>query len=59
MPIYSRYSNEGDFQLWFPVGFVIVFFYLFRSERYDWAKMKAVILGLGVALYQIIRHYFG
>lgn len=60
MPIYSRYSEaEGEFQLWFPVGFVVVFFYSFRSERYHRSKMKACFLGLGIAFYQIISHYIG
>lgn len=27
MPIYSPYSEEdGEFQLWFPLGFVVVFY---------------------------------
>lgn len=60
MPIYSRYSEkDGEFQLMFPLGFAVVFFYLFRSERYHTAKMKASILGLAIAFYQIIRHYIG
>ena len=60
MPIFSRYSErDGEFQLMFPVGFVVVFFYLFRSEKYHRAKMKAAVLGLGIAFYQIIRHYIG
>ena len=59
MPIYSRYSEGSEFQLWFPAGFVVIFLYLLRSERYHRSKMKACILGLGIALYQIIRHYIG
>lgn len=60
MPIFSRYSEkDGEFQLMFPIGFVVVFFYLFRSERYHRAKMKSAFLGLGIAVYQIIRHYIG
>lgn len=58
-PIYSRSSKEGDFQLWFPLGFILVFLYLFRSERYHSSKMKASILGLGIALYQLILKYVG
>jgi len=56
-PIYSRTTNEGDFQLWFPLGFVLIFFYLYRSERYHSSKMKASLLGLSIAIYQLIRHY--
>ena len=48
-PIYSRSSKEGEFQLWFPLGFMLVFFYLFRSERYHPSKMKASILGFCLA----------
>ncbi|WP_084243476.1 hypothetical protein [Planomicrobium okeanokoites] len=60
MPIYSSYSDrDGEFQIMFPIGFVVVFFYLFRSERYHTAKMKACFLGLAIACYQIIRHYIG
>jgi len=56
-PIYSRSSREGDFQLWIPMGFILVFFYLYRSERYHSSKMKACILGLCIAFYQLILHY--
>ncbi len=45
-PIYSRSTKEGDFHLWIPLGFIFVFFYLFRSERNHPSKMKASILGL-------------
>ncbi|MBG9453904.1 hypothetical protein ABE61_07345 [Lysinibacillus sphaericus] len=56
-PIYSRSTKEGDFQLWFPLGFIFVFFYLFRSERNHPSKIKASILGLCIALYQLILQY--
>lgn len=59
MPIYSSYSEGEEFQLYVPVGFVVMFFYLFRSEKYHWAKMKACMLGLIIALYQMIRYYIG
>ena len=59
IPIYSRSSHEGEFQLWFPLGFVVVFFYLFRSEKYHPSKMKASVLGLGIALYRIVLHFIG
>ncbi|SLJ88552.1 hypothetical protein SAMN06272722_101181 [Paenibacillus sp. RU5A] len=36
-----------------------VFFYLFRSERNHPSKMKASILGLSIAIYQLILQYFG
>ena len=58
-PIYSHSSDEGEFQLWFPLGFVLVFFYLFRSEKYHPSKMKASFLGLGIALYRIVLHFIG
>lgn len=53
-PIYSRSSTEGEFQLWFPLGFILVFFYLNRSEKYHPSKMKASILGLCIALHRIV-----
>ena len=56
-PIYSQSSKEGVFQLWIPLGFIIVFFYLFRSKRNHPSKMKASILGLCIALYQLILQY--
>lgn len=56
-PIFSRSTKEGVFQLWIPLGFILVFFYLFRSKRNHPSKMKACILGLCVALYQLILQY--
>jgi hypothetical protein len=56
-PIFSRNTKEGVFQLWIPLGFVVVFLYLFRSERNHPSKMKACILGLCLALYQLILQY--
>lgn len=56
-PIYSRSTKEGVFQLWIPLGFIVVFFYLFRSERNHPSKMKASILGLSIALYSLILQY--
>lgn len=58
-PIFTRVTKEGVFELWMPLGFIIVFFYLFRSKRYHPSKMKASILGLCIAIYQIILHYLG
>nr|WP_077212200.1 hypothetical protein [Bacillus dakarensis] len=58
-PIYSHSTNEGVFQLWIPLGFIVVFFYLFRSERNHPSKMKASILGLCIALYKLILQYLG
>lgn len=56
IPIFSYYSTDSEFELWLPVGFILVFFYLRRPDKYHFAKMKASLLGLGVALYQIIMH---
>ena len=58
-PIFSRATTEGVFQLWIPLGFIVVFLYLFRSKRNHPAKMKASILGLLIALYQLILQYVG
>lgn len=56
-PIYSQITKEGVFQLWIPLGFIVVFFYLFRSTRYHPSKIKASILGLCIALYRLILQY--
>lgn len=56
MPILSMSKPEGVFQLWLPAGFILVFFYLMRGNRYHSAKMKASVLGLCVAVYQMIFH---
>ncbi|MCR8852616.1 MULTISPECIES: hypothetical protein [Lysinibacillus] len=56
-PIFSRSTKDGIFQLWIPLGFIVVFFYLFRSEKNHPAKMKASILGLSIALYNLILQY--
>ncbi|MFD0616978.1 hypothetical protein ACFQZR_05840 [Paenibacillus sp. GCM10027629] len=58
-PIFSRSTTDGVFQLWIPLGFIVVFFYLFRSKRNHPSKMKASILGLSIALYQLILQYVG
>jgi hypothetical protein len=56
-PIYSQSTKEGVFQLWIPLGFLVVFFYLFRSTRNHPSKIKASLLGLCIALYRLILHY--
>jgi hypothetical protein len=53
-PIFSRSTKEGVFQLWIPLGFIVVYFYLFHSKRNHPSKMKASVLGLSIALYQLI-----
>ncbi|WP_127596557.1 hypothetical protein [Paenibacillus lautus] len=58
-PIFSRVTTEGVFQLWIPIGFIVVFLYLFRSKRNHPSKMKASILGLLIAMYQLILQYIG
>ncbi|QDP39689.1 hypothetical protein [Radiobacillus deserti] len=58
-PVYYQSTESGVFQLWAPLGFIIIFLYLFRSEKYHPAKMKASLLGLLVAFYQIILQYIG
>lgn len=56
-PIFSYATNAGDFQLWIPLGFIIVFVYLLRSKRNHPAKMKASILGFCIAVYKLIVQY--
>ncbi|MCM3708017.1 MULTISPECIES: hypothetical protein [Cytobacillus] len=58
-PVYSHSTKEGVFHLWVPLGFIVVFLYLFRSKSYHPSKMKASILGLCIALYQLILQYVG
>jgi hypothetical protein len=58
-PIFSQSTKEGVFELWIPFGFIVVFFYMFRSKRNHPSKMKASILGLCIALYQLFFQYFG
>jgi hypothetical protein len=48
-PIYSRDTKEGTFELWVPLGFIVVFLYLLFSKRKHPSKVKACILGLCVA----------
>ncbi|PYZ96586.1 hypothetical protein CR205_12815 [Alteribacter lacisalsi] len=57
VPTYSRNTEEGIFELWIPVGFIVVFLYLIRSERYHPAKLKASVLGLCIAIYQLVFLY--
>lgn len=59
MPVFSYGTTEGVFQLWIPIGFMAVFPYLYRSERYHSSKMKASVLGFLIALYQLFLQYFG
>ncbi|QOY38480.2 hypothetical protein AWH56_003725 [Anaerobacillus isosaccharinicus] len=58
-PIYSHGSQDGYFQLWAPLGFIFIFFYLFKSEKYHPSKMKASLLGLTIAIYKMIHQYGG
>ena len=58
-PMYSHSTKGGSFELWIPLGFIVVFFSLFRSERNHPSKMKAGILGFCLAIYQIILKYVG
>ena len=59
VPIFSRSTEEGVFELWIPLGFIVVFFYLFRNKRNHPSKVKASLLGFSIALYQLILQYIG
>lgn len=58
-PILNLSTKDGVFKLWLPLGFIVVFFYLFRSKRNHPSKIKASILGLCIAIYQLILQYVG
>ncbi len=58
-PIFSHSTKEGVFQLWVPLGFILVLIYLFSSKRIHPSKIKASILGLFLALYRLILQYVG
>jgi len=58
-PIYSQSTKSGVFELWLPVGFIFISIYLYGNKRFHPAKVKASILGLSIALYQLIFHYIG
>ncbi|WJH30775.1 hypothetical protein N6H13_09245 [Paenibacillus sp. CC-CFT742] len=53
------YTSKGFFQLWIPIGFIIMFLYLFGGRRHHPAKVKASILGFSIAIYQLILKYVG
>lgn len=57
--IYSHATTEGLFQLKLPMGFLVILLYLSGGNRYHPSKMKASLLGLSVALYQLILQYLG
>lgn len=57
-PLYSQSTKDGgQFQLWFPLGFVVILFYLYANKRNHPVKMKASLLGLAVAVYKLIKVY--
>ncbi|MBS4199113.1 hypothetical protein KHA93_05505 [Bacillus sp. FJAT-49732] len=55
--IYSQTTKNGVFELWLPVGFIFISIYLDGNKKCHPAKVKASILGLSIALYQLIVHY--
>jgi len=58
-PVFSRNTKDGVFELWLPLGFIIVLIYLIRSKRNHPSKIKASILGLCIALFQLVLQYLG
>lgn len=51
-PIFTLGTKDGTFELWVPLGFIVVFLYLLLNKRNHPSKMKASILGLCIACYQ-------
>lgn len=57
-PLYSYSTeNNGLFELWFPLGFIILIIYLYANQKMHPAKIKASLLGLAVAIYKMIKAY--
>ncbi|EKN70134.1 hypothetical protein BABA_07146 [Neobacillus bataviensis LMG 21833] len=57
-PIFSRSTSNGDhFELWVPLGFIIILVYLVANKKNHPAKMKASLLGLAVGIYKLIEIY--
>ncbi|MGB6407790.1 MAG: hypothetical protein WBF39_09950 [Planococcus donghaensis] len=59
IPLYTRSTENGVFELWFPIGFLFIMAYLYSSKRYHPVKLKASALGFCVAIYQLVFQYFG
>jgi hypothetical protein len=57
--IYSSRTIEKEFELWLPVGFIAILIYLILKRNNHPAKIKASLLGFGVALYQLYLQYLG
>ncbi|MBC5638155.1 hypothetical protein H8S33_15270 [Ornithinibacillus sp. BX22] len=58
-PIFSYGTREGMFQLWVPLGFIVVFLYMLLYKKYHPSKMKASLLGLCIAIYLMVLEYVG
>lgn len=56
-PLISYSTGDVFFRLWFPIGFIVVFTYLYRNERDHLSKRKASFLGLFIAIYQMFLKY--
>lgn len=57
VPLLYINIKEVFFELWVPLGFIVVLLYMFRMKRYHPAKMKASILGFCIVIYQLILQY--
>ncbi|MCT2534866.1 hypothetical protein NC661_03995 [Aquibacillus koreensis] len=61
VPIYSEATEEGDFHLWFPLGFIFLMLYLIiclrKNVKYPAAIWKATLLGFGVSVYLSLLAY--
>ncbi|RCW63888.1 hypothetical protein [Saliterribacillus persicus] len=58
-PIYSQSTEKGVFELWLPIGFILILIYMYGNKKYHPSKIKASVLGFCLALYQLILKYFG
>lgn len=57
-PIYSHSTESSVFELWIPAGFIFIAIYLYKDKERHPVKVKASLLGLAVAIYQLVLHYF-
>ncbi|WP_102028865.1 hypothetical protein [Salirhabdus sp. Marseille-P4669] len=56
-PLYSYYSDERSFELWFPIGFTLILLYIVANKDFHASKIKASLLGFAIAIFRLIQEY--